>query len=77
MNQKANVTPDSVNFKRIPQKDQFLLYVNETRSNMRRITLIRETTLIHAIMVLLFSNKEFIMKDVSYVLKTSMIRMWH
>lgn len=77
MNQKANVTPDSVNFKRIPQKDQFLLYVNETRSNMRRITLIRETTLIHAIMVLLFSNKEFIMKDVSYVLKTSMIGMWH
>ncbi|XP_044745921.1 ATP-dependent RNA helicase DHX30-like [Coccinella septempunctata] len=64
MNQKATVTPDSVNFKRIPRNSQFLLYINETRSNVRRITLIRETTLIPAVMVLLFSNKELKMQDI-------------
>ncbi|KAK9891227.1 hypothetical protein WA026_013542 [Henosepilachna vigintioctopunctata] len=64
MNHKATVTPDSVNFKNTALKSKYLLYINETRSNERRTTLIRETSVISPLMVLLFSSKKLRMRNV-------------
>ncbi|KAJ8932609.1 hypothetical protein NQ318_022948 [Aromia moschata] len=47
----------SVNFKRQKYPSNFLVYINETRSNIRKTTLVRECSLISKISVLLFSNR--------------------
>ncbi|KAL3289179.1 hypothetical protein HHI36_003615 [Cryptolaemus montrouzieri] len=65
LNHKATVTPESVNFKNISLNSKFLLYINETRSNVRRTTVIRETSVIPAIMLLLFSNKKLLLENIT------------
>lgn len=57
-NQKATISSESVNYKRHKFPSDFLVYINETRSNIRRTTIVRECSLIPAISVLLFSGGE-------------------
>ncbi|XP_018577775.1 putative ATP-dependent RNA helicase DHX30 [Anoplophora glabripennis] len=64
-NHRATITTESVNFKRRKFPTNFLLYINETRSNIRRTTLIRECSLMPNISVLLFSNKDLDIEDVN------------
>lgn len=40
------------------KKDLFLLYLNEVRSNLRRTTIVRETSVISPLTVLLFKPNE-------------------
>ncbi|KAJ8925971.1 hypothetical protein NQ315_009826 [Exocentrus adspersus] len=63
-NHKATITMESVNHKRTRFPTNFLLYINETRSNIRRTTLIRECSLIPNISVLLFSHRDLKIKDI-------------
>lgn len=65
-NQKATITSESVNFKKTSFPSQFLVYFNEIRSNIRRTSLIRESSVIAPIAVLLFSNKPLITKEVNF-----------
>lgn len=63
-NHKATVTTDSVNYQRSRTKqDLFLLYLNEVRSNVRRTTIVRETSVISPLTVLLFKPNELIPID--------------
>ncbi|XP_050296944.1 ATP-dependent RNA helicase DHX30-like isoform X2 [Anthonomus grandis grandis] len=55
-NHKATITGESVNFKRNKFPTNFLVYITETRSNIRRTTTVRECSLIPSISVLLFNN---------------------
>lgn len=49
------MTTESVNYQRCrTKKDLFLLHLNEVRSNLRRTTIIRETSVISPLSVLLF-----------------------
>lgn len=64
-NHRATVTTESVNHKKNKFTTNFLLYINETRSNIRRTTLIRECSVIPNISVLLFSNKDIEIRNVS------------
>lgn len=58
-NHKATVTTESVNYQRSrTKKDLFLLYLNEVRSNLRRTTIVRETSVISPLSVLLFKQNE-------------------
>uniref|UniRef100_A0AAR5PEV3 RNA helicase n=2 Tax=Dendroctonus ponderosae TaxID=77166 RepID=A0AAR5PEV3_DENPD len=57
-NHKATITSESVNYKRRQFPSNFLVYINETRSNVRRTTTVRECSLIPAISVLLFNNND-------------------
>lgn len=57
-NHKATITSESVNYKRNQFPSNFLVYINETRSNVRRTTTVRECSLIPAISVLLFNNND-------------------
>lgn len=60
------MTPDSVNYKKSGKyKNQFLLYINETRSNVRRTTLIRECSLVSPLLVLLFKNNDLLVRPLS------------
>ncbi|CAH1163616.1 unnamed protein product [Phaedon cochleariae] len=55
-NQKATIAAESVNYKRNKFPSDYLLYINETRSNIRRTTIVRECSIISKISMLLFSN---------------------
>ncbi|XP_056634981.1 ATP-dependent RNA helicase DHX30-like isoform X1 [Diorhabda sublineata] len=57
-NHKATITPESVNYRRYKFPTNYLLYINETRSNIRRTTLVRECSFLTNLSVLLFSNKK-------------------
>ncbi|XP_017778938.1 PREDICTED: ATP-dependent RNA helicase DHX36-like [Nicrophorus vespilloides] len=63
-NHKATITSDSVNFKRTNYPTNYLLYINETRSNIRRITVVRETSLISPLSVLLFKTNKLLMEEI-------------
>ncbi|KAG5875068.1 hypothetical protein JTB14_018020 [Gonioctena quinquepunctata] len=63
-NHKATITPESVNFKRKQYPSRHLLYINETRSNIRRTTVVRESSLMSDISVLLFSNGDLRIKEI-------------
>ncbi|XP_063921598.1 ATP-dependent RNA helicase DHX30-like isoform X2 [Zophobas morio] len=63
-NQKATITSDSVNFKRTSFCSNFLLYFNEVRSNIRRTTVVRECSEITPVAVILFSDKDLIIREV-------------
>ncbi|CAH0552038.1 unnamed protein product [Brassicogethes aeneus] len=62
--QKATITPESVNCKRTKYPSNYLLYINETRSNIRKTTIIRESSLISDLTVLLFTHKKLLLVDV-------------
>nr|CAI5869381.1 unnamed protein product [Callosobruchus analis] len=64
-NHKATITQESVNFKRQKYPSKFLMYLNETRSNIRRMTLVRESSVVSQLSVLLFSNKNLKIEEVS------------
>lgn len=64
-NHKAILSSDSVNYKRYKYPSDFLMYINETRSNIRRTTIIRESSLISPLSALLFSNKKMRIVPVS------------
>nr|XP_023018552.1 putative ATP-dependent RNA helicase DHX30 [Leptinotarsa decemlineata] len=64
-NHKATITPESVNFKKTKFPTNHLLYINETRSDVRRTTLVRECSLLPDVSVLLFSNREMKIKTVA------------
>ncbi|XP_030754425.1 ATP-dependent RNA helicase DHX30-like isoform X2 [Sitophilus oryzae] len=57
-NHKATITSDSVNHRRRDFPSDFLVYINETRSNIRRVSTVRECSLIPPISVLLFNNNK-------------------
>ncbi|CAH1260828.1 unnamed protein product [Diabrotica balteata] len=57
-NHKATITPESVNYRRYKFPSNYLLYINETRSNIRRTTLVRECSFLTNLSVLLFSNRD-------------------
>ncbi|XP_060518412.1 ATP-dependent RNA helicase DHX30-like [Cylas formicarius] len=61
-NHKATIGSESVNFKRHAFPSKYLVYINETRSNFRKTTLVRECSLIPTVSVLLFSNKDVYIK---------------
>ncbi|VEN38426.1 unnamed protein product [Callosobruchus maculatus] len=63
-NHKATITQESVNFKRQKFPSKFLMYLNETRSNIRRMTLVRESSVVSQLSVLLFSNKNLKIEEV-------------
>ncbi|XP_008195117.1 ATP-dependent RNA helicase DHX30 isoform X1 [Tribolium castaneum] len=63
-NHKASITSESVNFKKTAFPSNFLVYFNEIQSNIRRITLVRECSVIAPIAVLLFSDKPLVTKEV-------------
>ncbi|XP_043285060.1 ATP-dependent RNA helicase DHX30-like [Venturia canescens] len=53
---RATLTPESVNFKRETWPSPFLTYVRRQHSEERRTTLIRETSIVSPITVLLFNQ---------------------
>ncbi|XP_008559480.1 ATP-dependent RNA helicase DHX30 [Microplitis demolitor] len=55
-NNRATLTPDSVNFKRRYFPSPYLTYVRRTHSEERRTSLIRETSMISPLTVFLFSQ---------------------
>nr|CAH7761914.1 unnamed protein product [Callosobruchus chinensis] len=63
-NHKATIAQESVNFKRVKFPNKFLMYLNETRSNIRRVTLVRESSVVSQLSVLLFSNKNLKIEEV-------------
>lgn len=67
--QKATITSHSVNHKGNNFPTDFLLYINETLSNIRRTTLVRESSFVPPLSVLLFKNKKLDIKEVSFLLK--------
>lgn len=67
-NHKATITSESVNYKRHKFPSNFLVYINETRSNIRRTTTVRECSLLPAVSVLLFNNKELELIKVRFLL---------
>ncbi|CAH2005588.1 unnamed protein product [Acanthoscelides obtectus] len=69
-NHKATITQESVNYKRNCFPSEFLLYLNETRSNVRRMTLVRECSLVSQLSVLLFSNKNLNIEKVDDDIKS-------
>ncbi|KAL1501953.1 hypothetical protein ABEB36_007176 [Hypothenemus hampei] len=66
-NHKATISPESVNFKRKKFPSNFLVYINETRSNIRRTTIVRECSLIPTISVLLFNSNELEILKVLFI----------
>lgn len=54
-----------MNSKKSSFPSNILFYINETRSNIRRITLVRESSVIPLLTVLLFSNKELKLHNIS------------
>lgn len=65
-NHKATITSDSINCRRAKFPSDFLLHINETVSNLRHTTLVRETSLISQLTVLLFKNGDLKIEDVRY-----------
>ncbi|XP_066150364.1 uncharacterized protein [Euwallacea fornicatus] len=57
-NHKASISSESVNFKRQKFPSNFLVYIQETRSNVRRATIVRECSLVSAVSLMLFSRGE-------------------
>ncbi|KAF7279691.1 hypothetical protein GWI33_006851 [Rhynchophorus ferrugineus] len=74
-NHKATITPDSVNYRRNKFPSDFLVYMNETRSNIRRTSIVRECSLIPAVSVLLFCNKELLVKPVPKELDQDLVNV--
>lgn len=67
-NQKATITTESVNSRRGKFPSDFLLYINETLSNLRHTTIVRETSVISALAVLLFKTGQLEIEEVSELL---------
>ncbi|KAF5280407.1 hypothetical protein FQR65_LT03216 [Abscondita terminalis] len=63
-NQKATVTSDSINSRKGDFPGKFLVYINETVSNLRHTTLVRETSSLSPLSVLLFTSNNLIIQDV-------------
>lgn len=61
---KATITADSVNHRRTKYPSDYLLYINEVVSNLRRTTLVRETSLISPLALLLFKNGNVILESI-------------
>ncbi|KAK4883969.1 hypothetical protein RN001_000240 [Aquatica leii] len=61
-NQKATITSDSVNSRK-SLHSRFLIYINEVISNLRHTTLVRETSSVSPVSVLLFMNSKLVIKD--------------
>lgn len=61
-NHKATITGDSVNYKRTSFPSNYLLYINEVVSNLRGTTLVRESSLISPLSVLLFKNNKILIE---------------
>lgn len=64
-NHHASISSESVNHKRNHYPSDFLLYINETRSNIKRTTTIRETSFLSPLTVLIFNSKKLIIEDIS------------
>lgn len=72
-NQKASITSDSVNFKRTNFPSNYLVYINETVSNLRRTTIIRESSLISSLTLLLFKNNNIVTEELKDESRKNMI----
>ncbi|GLV40594.1 RHAU helicase [Carabus blaptoides fortunei] len=68
---KATVTIDSVNHKRETYQSPFFIYINEMRSEMRRTTIIRETSMIQPLTLMLFKNSELSFQQILDVNSTN------
>lgn len=66
-NQKATITSESVNSKKNHVGSPFLVYINETRSEMRRMTIIRETSIIQPLTFMLFINNDLTFLEVKHI----------
>ncbi|KAI4468657.1 transmembrane protein [Holotrichia oblita] len=61
---KVNISSESVNCKQTSFPTDFIVYINETRSNIRRTTTVRETSFISLLSLLLFKNEELLCREV-------------
>lgn len=66
--QKATLTIDSVNCGNSLLPTDIFVYLNKIKSNIRRTTVIRESSAISPLTALLFSDKELMNKTVRYLL---------
>ncbi|XP_071053906.1 ATP-dependent DNA/RNA helicase DHX36-like [Onthophagus taurus] len=59
----AVITTESVNSRRASYSSDYLIYINEVVSNVRRTSVIRETSLVSLLTLLLFKNNKIIIEN--------------